>query len=78
MQPLHAMPGIGHFTTPTMTDFEGTLGDTLWREGGVCSVLVPAGAGMAVELRSLLAASRLLLSRVLPTTVSRSPTAPPA
>ena len=46
------MPGIGHFTALTMPDFKGTLGDTLWREGGVRCVLVPAGAGMAVELRS--------------------------
>jgi CheY-like chemotaxis protein len=52
MQPLHAMPGIGHSITLTMPDFKGTLGETLWREGGVRCVLVPAGAGTAVELRS--------------------------
>ena len=51
MQPLHTMPGIGH-STQTMADFKGTLGDTLWREGGVRCVLVPAGIGLAVELRS--------------------------
>jgi CheY-like chemotaxis protein len=36
----------------TMPDFKGILGDTLWREGGVRCMLVPAGAGTAVELRS--------------------------
>ena len=41
------MPGIGHSITLTMPDFKGTLGDTLWREGGVRCVLVPAGAGTA-------------------------------
>ena len=35
-----------------MQDFKGTLGDTPWREGGVRCVLVPAGTGIAVELRS--------------------------
>ena len=96
MQPLHTMPRIGHSTTLTMPDFKGTQGDTLWREGGVRCVLVPAGAGTAVELDepdseypdvvltkpcllpTLLAASRLLLSRVLPTAGSRPPAAPTA
>ena len=35
-----------------MPDFKGTLGETLWREGGVRCVLLPSGTGMAVELRS--------------------------
>jgi CheY-like chemotaxis protein len=39
-------------TTLTMADFRGPVGDTLWRDGGVRCVLVPAGAGTAVELRS--------------------------
>jgi len=47
-----------------MNDFYESLGDTLWREGGVRCV-VP----------TLLAASRLRLSRVLPTAASRPPTA---
>jgi len=65
MQPLHAIPGIGHSITLTMPDFKGTLGDTLWREG---PCLLP----------TLLAASRLLLNRVLPTAVSCPPAAPTA
>ena len=65
MQPLHAIQGIGHSITLTMPDFKGTLGDTLWREG---SCLLP----------TLLAASGLLLNRVLPTAVSRPPAAPTA
>jgi len=64
MQPLHAIPGIGHSITLTMPDFKGTLGDTLWREGPC--------------LPTLLAASRLLLNRVLPTAVSCPPAAPTA
>ena len=35
-----------------MRDFKGSPGKTLWREGGVRCVLVPAEAGTAVELRS--------------------------
>ena len=77
MQPLHAMPGIGHSITLTMPDFKGTLGDTLWREGGVRCVLVPAGAGTAVELRSEHGGVflRKLAPGVLTTAVSRPPAA---
>jgi CheY-like chemotaxis protein len=35
-----------------MPEFNGTPGDTLWREGGVRCVLLPSGSGTAVELRS--------------------------
>src|SRR5215218_3523580 len=35
-----------------MPAFNGTPGDTLWRDGGVRCVLVPSGTGTAVELRT--------------------------
>src|SRR5215218_8479395 len=35
-----------------MPHINGTLGDTLWRQGGVRCVLLPSGTGSAVELRS--------------------------
>ena len=35
-----------------MPDFHTTVGDTIWREGGVRCVMVPSGPGTAVELRS--------------------------
>jgi CheY-like chemotaxis protein len=35
-----------------MPEFIGTAGDALWREGGVRCVIVPSGAGTAVELRT--------------------------
>jgi len=35
-----------------MPEYHGTLGDTVWREGGVRCVLMPSGTGSAVELRT--------------------------
>jgi CheY-like chemotaxis protein len=35
-----------------MPEFHSTLGDTIWREGGVRCVMVPSGVGTAVELRT--------------------------
>jgi CheY-like chemotaxis protein len=35
-----------------MPDSRTTVGDTLWREGSVRCVIVPSGAGSAVELRT--------------------------
>ena len=82
-----------------MPDFNGTPGDTLWREGGVrcvmpgqVPILVVTASPQADPdsdcpdavltkpclLPTLLAASRLLLSRVLPTAASRPPAAPTA
>ena len=57
-----------------MADFKGTPGDTLWREGGVRCVLVPAGAGMAADAYR----EALRFSRVLPTAGSRPLVAPTA
>jgi hypothetical protein len=68
MQPLHAMPGMGDSTTLTMPDFKGTLDPD--------SEYPDAVLTKPCLLPTLLAASRLLLSRVLPTAVSRPPTAP--
>ncbi len=77
MQPLRALPGIGHSITLTMPDFKGTPGDTLWRGAGVRCVLVPAGAGTAVEFPSEHGGVflRKLAPGVLPTAVSRPRTA---
>ena len=46
------VPAIGHSVPLTMTHQPATLGDVLWKEGGVRCVLVPSGAGVAVELRT--------------------------
>ena len=35
-----------------MPDFHTTVGDTIWREGGVRCVMAPSGPGTAVELRN--------------------------
>ena len=35
-----------------MPEYNGTLADTVWREGGVRCVMLPLGAGTAVELRT--------------------------
>ena len=35
-----------------MPEFNGTLGELLWREGGMRCVLLPSGSGSAVELRT--------------------------
>jgi CheY-like chemotaxis protein len=35
-----------------MPEYHGTLADTVWREGGVRCVMLPSGAGTAVELRT--------------------------
>ena len=35
-----------------MPEFHSTVGDTIWRDGGVRCVMVPSGAGTAVELRT--------------------------
>ena len=84
------MPGIGHSITLTMPDFKGTLGDTLWREGACCVLSRRARDGREPSdglpdvvltkpcLLPTLRRPRLLLSRVLPTAVSRPPAAPTA
>ena len=82
------MPGIGHSITLTMPDFKGTRAIPC---GARVRCVLVRRAGTAVELAiepeyptkpcllpTLLAASRLLLSRVLPTAVSRPPAAPTA
>ena len=78
-----------------MTESRDVYGETLWREGGVRCIVLPSGAGTAVELRSdadgpgavltkpcllpaLLAASRLLLRRVLPPIATRPAATPTA
>lgn len=35
-----------------MTEFHTTIGDEVWKEGGVRCVMVPSGIGTAVELRT--------------------------
>ena len=35
-----------------MPDFHTTVGETIWREGGVRCVMVPSSVGTAVELRT--------------------------
>ena len=35
-----------------MTEFHTTIGDEVWKDGGVRCVMVPSGIGTAVELRT--------------------------
>ena len=67
MQALQRVPLNGQsLAAPLTATVHSASGHTLWRASGVRCVLVPFGAGTAVELPALLAASRLLLRRVLP------------
>ena len=71
MQPLHRVPMTGRSTRQPMADLTGIGGDMPWREGGV-------QCPKPCLLPTVLAVSGLLLSRVLPTAASRSPSAPTA